>query len=120
MISEPIVGVYEGEGVVRLREPTQQLQKGQELLVTIMPLPIKYKVVSETQPSPLAYFRQILSRLRHYEQKYRMTSKEFYQRFQSGSIQEGPFDYFDWRVLYDGYRYMQKRFGSSRGQLTDA
>ena len=53
------------------------------------------------------------------EEKYGLTSEEFYRQFQSGNLEEGPFDYFDWRVLYNGYRRMQDRFGFSREQLVD-
>jgi len=118
MIREPITAVYEGKGVIRLRGHLPQLQEQQELLVTIVPIPLA--IVDEVRPSPTAYFRQIVNELRHYEQKYNMTSEEFYQQFQSGALQEGPFDYFDWRVLYDGYRHMRERFGFSREQLSDA
>jgi len=111
--------VYEGKGIIRLRGHPPQLQEEQELLVTIVPIPLEHKV-DEARPSPMEYFRQVVSDLYHYEQKYGMTSEEFYQQFQSGALQEGPFDYFDWRVLYDGYRRMQERFGFSREQLADA
>ena len=119
MIREPIIAVYEGKGIIRLRGHLPQLQEDQDLLVTIVPIPMEHKA-DEARPSPLEYFRQIISDLCHYEQKHGMTSEEFYQRFRSGDLQEGPFDYFDWRVLYNGYRHMQKRFGFSREQLPDA
>ena len=119
MIREPVIAVYEGKGIIRLREHLPQLQEDQDLLVTIVPLPMEHET-SKTQPSPLEYFCQIVTDLCHYEEKYGMTSEEFYQQFQSGNLQEGPFDYFDWRLLYNGYRQMQKRFGFSREQLADA
>jgi len=75
----------------------------------IVPIPTESQS-DEAQPSPLEYFGQIVDDLHHYEEKYGMTSEEFYQQFQSGDLEEGPFDYFDWRVLYNGYRRMQERF----------
>ena len=120
MISESVMAVYEGKGVIRLREQPVQLQEDQELLITIVPLPKRCEGTDETRPSPEEYFYRIVKGLHRYERKYRMTSEEFYRRFQSGDIQEGPFDYFDWRVLYDGYRYMQDHFGFSRESLADA
>lgn len=120
MIRESVIAVYEGKGVIRLREQPVQLQKDQELLITIVPLPKRQEALDETRPSPEAYFHQIVNGLHLYERKYGMTSEEFYRRFQSGDIQEGPFDYFDWRVLYDGYRYMQDHFGFSRESLSNA
>jgi len=116
MINETLVGVYEGEGIIRLHERPPQLQKDQELLVAITPIS-REQVVDAARPSPRVLFGQIISQLRHYEQKYGMRSEEFYQRFQSGTVQEEHFDYFDWRVLYDGYRHMQKRFGFSPRDL---
>lgn len=123
MLREPVTAVYEGKGVIRLREHPPQLQEHQELLLTIVSIPLattEDSAVDEAQLSPKTYFLQIVNELRHYEQQFGMTSQEFYQKFQSGALQEGPFDYFDWRVLYDGYRYMQERFGFSREQLNDA
>jgi hypothetical protein len=119
MIREPIIAIYEGNGVVRLREQPPELQEEQELLVTIVPIPVGSQSTDKTRPTPLAYFHELVNRLRHYEEKYGMSSEEFYRRFQSGAIQEGPFDYFDWRILWDGYRRMQERFGFSRERLAD-
>jgi len=119
MISEPVTAVYKGEGIVRLHGHFPQLQENQDLLVTIVAIPPEHQA-DKTQPSPLEYFRQIVSKLHHYEQKYGITSEEFHRQFQSGVLPEGPFDYFDWRVLYNGYRHMQKRFGFSREQIADA
>lgn len=118
MVSKSLLGVYEGKGLIRLREQPQQLEENQELLISIVPLP--QADTDDARPSPLAYFRHIVSKLGQYEQEYGMASHDFYQRFQSGAIPEGPFDYFDWRVLYDSYQHMQKRFGFSREQLADA
>ena len=118
MVREPKVAVYKGNGVIHLREQPMELQEDQELLITILPLPADSS--GKVLPTPLAYFRQLVNKLRHYEEKYGMSSEEFYRRFQSGTIQEGPFDYFDWRVLCDGYRRMQERFGFSREELAGA
>ncbi len=119
MLNEPVVAVYKGNGVIRLRQLPEGLHKEQELLVAILPIPVKHEVTDKTRPTPLTYFRALVSQLHHYEKKYNMSSEEFYEGFQSGAIQEGPFDYFDWRTLYDGYRQMQERFHFSRGPLAD-
>lgn len=113
MIDKSLVAVYEGEGVIRLREHPSHLQKDQKLLVAIVPLPTEREA-----PAPATYFRQLVAQLQRYEEKYGMTSEIFYKKFQSGEVKEGsaesPFDYFDWRTLYDGYQYMQAHFGLSR------
>jgi len=120
MDSKPIVGVYEGKGIIRLREQPQQLEEDQEILISIVPLRPEDADENGSRPSPFTYFRQLVKKLCEYEHAYGMTSQEFYQQFQSGAIPEGPFDYFDWRVLYDSYKHMQQRFGFSRDQLADA
>ena len=120
MVSKSLVGTYEGKGIIRLREQPQQLEENQELLISIVPLHQEDADEEATRPSPLTYFRQLVNKLRQYEQAYGMTSQEFYQRFQSGSIPEGPFDYFDWRILYDSRQHMRQRFGFSREQFADA
>lgn len=120
MVSKSLVGIYEGKGIIRLREQPQQLEENQELLISIVPLHQEDGDEDGTRPSPLTYFRQLVNRLSQYEQAYGMTSQEFYHQFQSGAIPEGPFDYFDWRVLYDSYQHMQQRFGFSREQLAGA
>ncbi len=116
MIREPLLAVYEGNNLIRLNQPPPglKLEKEQELLVSIVLMPVK--VADKTRPTPLAHFRQLVNELRQYESKYGMSSEEFYQKFQSGAIPEGPFDYFDWRTICDGYRYMQERFHFSREQ----
>jgi hypothetical protein len=119
MIKEPMLAVYEGDCRIRLAEPPKDLQKEQELLVTILPIPVKHKAAGKRRSTPLAYFRQLVSKLRYYEEKYGITSEEFYQGFQSGKIQEGPLDYFDWRILYNGYRRMQEQFHFSPEQLAN-
>jgi hypothetical protein len=118
MTDKSLVAVYEGEGVIRLRERPSDLQKDQKLLIAIVPLPTEREA-----PPSAAYFRQLVAQLQRYEKKYGMTSEVFYKKFQSGEIPEGPtespFDYFDWRTLYDGCQYMQAHFGLSREALTD-
>jgi len=94
-------------------------EDSQRPVVPIAPTPRTDEDVDDPRPSPLAHFRQIVNRLRHYEQTYGMPSDEFYRQFQSGAIPDGPSDYFDWRVLYDSCQHMQKRFGFSREQLAE-
>jgi hypothetical protein len=119
MDSKPLVGVYEGKGVIRLREQPQQLEEDQEILISIVPFHPEAEDEGGSRPSPLTYFRQLVKKLCEYERAYGMTSQEFYQQFQAGAIPEGPCDYLDWRVLYDSYQHMQQRFGFSRDQLAD-
>jgi hypothetical protein len=64
MIDKSLVAVYEGEGVIRLRERPPHLQKDQKLLVAIVPLPTEREA-----PVPATYFRQLVAQLQRYEEK---------------------------------------------------
>lgn len=68
--------------------------------------------------SPFELFAEAVRQLRAYEDKYGMTSAEFYRKFQQGEIQEGPWDYFEWRSLYSGFRFMKKRYGFSDDEVS--
>lgn len=65
-----------------------------------------------TRPSkaPAEYFAETVHALRRLEQKYGMTSLEFYRKFQEGTLLEGPADYWEWRVHYKSFLTMQERF----------
>ena len=117
MNGETMLAVYEGDHLIRLNQLPLGLKKEQELVVTLVPMPVK--VAGKARPTPLTYFRQLVNKLRRYEEKYGISSEEFQKGFESGAIPEGPFDYFDWRVLYHGYLHMQERFHFSRERLTD-
>jgi len=49
-----------------------------------------------------------------------MTSAEFYRKFQEGILQEGPTDYWEWRVRYKSFLTMRERFGFSEAEVVDA
>lgn len=68
--------------------------------------------------TPFELFTETVRRLRDYEDEYGMTSAEFYGKFQSGKIKEGPWDYFEWRSLYSGFRFMKKRHGFSEDEVS--
>ena len=70
--------------------------------------------------SPFDYFAETVHSLRELEQRYGMSSEEFYRRFQEGAIEEGPVDYFEWRVQYGSLLRMKERFGFSKDKVEDA
>jgi hypothetical protein len=74
-----------------------------------------------TRPAktPAEYFAETVHILRHLEQKYGMTSAEFYRRFQQGDLPEGPTDYWEWRTRYKSFLTMQERFGFSEVQVVN-
>jgi hypothetical protein len=61
--------------------------------------------------TPAQYYAETVHFLQEMEEKYGMTSTEFYQRFQDGALSEGPEDYWEWRTRYKSALIMQERFG---------
>jgi len=70
--------------------------------------------------TPAGYFAETVRVLRRLERKHGMTSAEFYCKFQEGALQEGPDDYWEWRVRYKSLLTMQERFVFSEAEVTDA
>lgn len=97
-----------------------------ELGIVLMPIPEEdYALVlsiieARKRRTPFELFAETVRRLRELERKYGMSSAEFYAGFQSGAIQEGPLDYFDWRVEYGSFLSMKERFGFSEEEVSDA
>jgi hypothetical protein len=83
---------------------------------------IQARQVLPTRPSktPAEYFAETVRTLRGLEQKYGMTSAEFYRKFQEGLLQEGPMDYWEWRVRYKSFLTLQERFGFSEAEIAYA
>ena len=65
-------------------------------------------LVTRPRKTRARYKSETLRALRRYEKKYKMTSAEFYRRFQAGELLEGERDYFDWRVRYNSYLRMSR------------
>ena len=68
--------------------------------------------------TPAEYFAETVRVLRRLERKHSMTSAEFHRKFQEGTLQEGPDDYWEWRVRYKSLLTMQERFGFSEAEVT--
>ena len=79
---------------------------------------IQAKRALPTRPArtPAEYFSETVRILRRLEQRYGMTSADFYRQFQEGGLQEGPADYWEWRTRYKSLLTMQERFGSSEAE----
>lgn len=69
--------------------------------------------------TPFDYFSEIVGNLRSLEEKYKMKSEDFYRKFQSGLIKEGPQDYFSWRTYYNGYLRMKEHYNFSMNDIRD-
>ena len=79
------------------------------------------KVLPTRQPkTPAEYFTETVGVLHRLEQRYGMTSAEFYGKFQKGTLREGPPDYWEWRARYKSFLTMQERFGFSETEVVNA
>jgi hypothetical protein len=67
--------------------------------------------------TPAQYLAESARALRGYEKKYKMTSAEFYRRFQAAELEELP-DFFDWRVEYNSYRNLKQKIANGKRQTT--
>jgi hypothetical protein len=65
------------------------------------------------------YYAETMRFLQVMENKHQMTSAEFYQRFQNGTLPEGPEDYWEWRTRYKSALIMQERFGFGENDSPD-
>lgn len=83
-------------------------------------LKLKRLLPTQSPKTPHQLFNETVQRLQELEHKYGISSQEFYERFQTGKIEEGPLDYFDWRVEYGTYLTLKERFDSSENEGPDA
>ncbi|MBI5649512.1 MAG: hypothetical protein HZC40_03565 [Chloroflexi bacterium] len=65
--------------------------------------------------TPAQHLAETTRVLRGYEKKYKMTSAEFYRRFQAAELEELP-DFFDWRVEYNAYRNLKEKIANGKRQ----
>lgn len=111
-LSEPVgLGLADDVEVVMLLVPTQEYEQIATWLESDKVLPTR------ARKSPLEYFVEIVQDLRDLEERYSMSSADFYRRFQEGLIQEGPLDYFEWRVRYGSFLKMKARFNFSEDEV---
>jgi len=62
------------------------------------------------------HLAEVRRTLRRYEKKYKMSSAEFYRKFQAAEIDEDELDYFDWRVQYHAYETLKKKIANGKRQ----
>jgi hypothetical protein len=66
------------------------------------------KIIALEHAQALQELRVIEVSLSTFEQKYRLSSPEFYHRFQSGALGDEP-DFFEWSALYDMAEALRQR-----------
>lgn len=73
------------------------------------------RYLKPSHPKTLAeHLAEVRRTLRGYERKYKMTSAEFYWRFQAGELGEDELDYFDWRVQFNSYKHLKKKIANGK------
>ena len=108
---EPIGLHIPGPGVVMVLMPWEDYDY-------VIPILEAREVLStRKRRTPFDLFADTVRRLRELEHKYGTSSAKFYEGFQNGDIQEGPLDYFDWRVEYGSFLSMKERFGFSEDEV---
>ncbi len=60
------------------------------------------------------HLAEVRRTLRRYEKKYKMSSAEFYRKFQAAEIDEDEVDYFDWRVEYGAYLRLKQKIANGK------
>jgi len=66
-----------------------------------------------------AVLRDLERDLREFEQQYRVSSDEFFQRWQAGEMADTA-DFMDWNVLYQMAREIRERLELLRGEIEAA
>jgi tetrahydromethanopterin S-methyltransferase subunit G len=66
-----------------------------------------------------AELQRLEARLLAYEQKYNMTSAEFYQRFRSGELGD-DMDFVEWSVFWDMHQATKRRLNELTKQFHDS
>ncbi len=78
---------------------------------------LETKLAKKNRPkTPAQYLAETERKLQSYEKKYKMSSAEFYRKFQAAEIDEDEFDYFDWRVYYHAYKQLKKKVANGKRQ----
>ena len=73
--------------------------------------------VKKSRPkTPAQYLAETERKLRRYEKKYKMSSAEFYRKFQAAELDEDELDYFDWRVYFHAYNRLKKKLANGKRQ----
>ena len=67
-----------------------------------------HKVVRYQLAKYRAYLEQITPDLEKFEQKFNMSSEQFYDKFEAGELGDGG-DFFEWSSLYENVLLFEKR-----------
>ncbi|MDE3091840.1 MAG: hypothetical protein KGJ80_20910 [Chloroflexota bacterium] len=101
--------------------PVEAPVRGEEMVVVVLPQrdyeqwrairEAKRRIPARPSKTLAEYLAETKRTLRRYEKKYKMTSAEFYRRFQAAELPEKE-EFFDWRVEYNAFRNMKKRIAN--------
>lgn len=69
--------------------------------------------------SPRQVYNKMLAEIAEYETKYHMPTDRFVGDFESGIIEDDPFDYYKWRGAYYTLRSVEAKHGFRREVVAD-
>jgi hypothetical protein len=98
MMSKLLPAVYEGNRIIKLTQEPEGFQEHQPIVVMVMPVPAEATFVVED-----VGFEGLRQFLVANEQRFGMTSVEFFDRFSRGEMGDVP-DHILWSGAYEIYR----------------
>ena len=105
----PIPAVYEGNGIIRLSRELEGVEKDQQVMVMIVSLPISpQEAVIEAEQ---VGFDGLCQYLEEYENKYGLSSADFYARFLGGEMGDSG-DFILWAGAYEIYQRLTSEQGA--------
>ncbi|MEB3308957.1 MAG: hypothetical protein VKJ02_01855 [Snowella sp.] len=66
------------------------------------------KIIELEQENTFKKIQEFIIKLQAYEQKYQLSSEQFYQQFIAGQLGDSM-DFFEWSSFYDMYQAAQSR-----------
>jgi hypothetical protein len=98
---EPIPAIYEGNGIIRLSRELEDVEKDQQVMVMVVSLPISPRE-AVIEPEQVG-FHGLCQYLEEYENKYGLSSADFYGRFLRGEMGDSG-DFILWAGAYEIYQ----------------
>ena len=103
-MKEPIPAIYEGNGIIRLSRELEGVEKDQQVMVMIVSLHISPReaLIEAEQVG----FDGLCQYLEEYENKYGLSSADFYDRFLRGEMGDSG-DFILWAGAYEIYQRLK-------------
>jgi hypothetical protein len=66
------------------------------------------KIIDLEKENTLKKMQDLMTKLQIYEEKYQLSSEQFYQQFMAGELGD-TIDFVEWSIFYDMYQEAQSR-----------